>query len=152
MHRFDIEAMCVAKQILTPGSVWTQGAFARGEHGETVPPFSERAVCWCLAGAIRKAYVIDEDRRTHLYATHLLMPYDVPYEIWATLNLGSLSYQFSHIPETQDGKIVVDTISPDTASKVAEEIVLWQDSPVRTKAQVLELLTTAIVYAERTSS
>lgn len=32
---------------------WTQHTFARNMHGESVPPHSPAAVCWCMRGAMR---------------------------------------------------------------------------------------------------
>lgn len=42
------------RELLSGPSAWTQGGNARAADGETVHAFSDRAVCWCLVGAIRK--------------------------------------------------------------------------------------------------
>jgi hypothetical protein len=45
-----------ASDILTDQSKWTQGAFARDEHGEMRRPDDDRASRWCILGALRRAY------------------------------------------------------------------------------------------------
>lgn len=35
-------------------SRWTQGAYARSKRGRAIGPKEENAVCWCMAGAVRR--------------------------------------------------------------------------------------------------
>jgi hypothetical protein len=41
-----------AAQLLERG--WTKYTFAQDANGQPVGPFSDKAVCWCMAGAIRR--------------------------------------------------------------------------------------------------
>jgi hypothetical protein len=51
------------QDILTDESRWTQGTLARGEDGKPCDPNDERAVQFCLRGAIIRAYPRLEARR-----------------------------------------------------------------------------------------
>jgi hypothetical protein len=42
---------------------WTQGAYARNEHGKKVWYLDAGAVCWCLSGALGKCYPDDDPRK-----------------------------------------------------------------------------------------
>lgn len=44
------------KELFKDRSSWTQGANAKGPHGEVVAFDDPCAVCWCLNGAIAKCY------------------------------------------------------------------------------------------------
>lgn len=46
--------------LLTDDSRWTQGENARDDGGFPIAAESEDAICWCLAGAIKRCYG-DED-------------------------------------------------------------------------------------------
>lgn len=50
----DKEILLRAAEYIEQG--WTQGHFARDENEESVAPEDDKAVCWCLAGAVYKAY------------------------------------------------------------------------------------------------
>lgn len=43
-----------ALAIISNPETFTQGTYARDETGDTVPPASRSAVCWCSMGAIAK--------------------------------------------------------------------------------------------------
>ena len=45
---------------------WTQGMLSRDAQGDAVHPGDEAAVCWCLGGALIRAYH-DVCGTTHLY-------------------------------------------------------------------------------------
>lgn len=47
----DLEAL---RELLADPKRFTTGAFARDAQGAPVGPNDEKAVCWCLLGAIRK--------------------------------------------------------------------------------------------------
>jgi hypothetical protein len=44
------------KELLADPARWTQGLLAKDESGRQVGIDSEGAICWCIAGAIRKCY------------------------------------------------------------------------------------------------
>jgi hypothetical protein len=46
---------------------WTTGALARDKDGNWVPPESEQAVCWCVAGAAYKVTVDDNPKSYKSY-------------------------------------------------------------------------------------
>ncbi len=43
-----------AQELIRDPARWTQGAYARDAAGNPVGVRSDRAVCWCSAGAIKK--------------------------------------------------------------------------------------------------
>lgn len=47
-------------QLLDKPEKWTKGASARDKSGEVVSPDSPNAICWCLAGAMRRCR-LDKD-------------------------------------------------------------------------------------------
>lgn len=49
------------QELLTDESKWTQDTSARARDGKPVSPQSQRAVCWCLVGAIVRCYPSDDD-------------------------------------------------------------------------------------------
>lgn len=44
------------KELLSDESKWTKGWVARDSDKTPVNALSEKAVCWCLEGAVRKCY------------------------------------------------------------------------------------------------
>ena len=44
------------QDILTDESKWTKQFFARKANGHYASPDNDDAVCWCILGAIQKAY------------------------------------------------------------------------------------------------
>ena len=44
------------RELLSDESKWTKGADARDCDGTPAHPYSEKAVCWSLVGAIQKCY------------------------------------------------------------------------------------------------
>ena len=44
------------KRLLNKKDHWTQGAYARDEHGEIVRPSDSNAVCWCVLGGLMRCY------------------------------------------------------------------------------------------------
>ena len=49
------EVLTEARRILTPDGAWTQDAVARDADGDPVSEGNERAVCWCVDGAVALA-------------------------------------------------------------------------------------------------
>jgi hypothetical protein len=43
-------------ELLSSEDKWTQGAFARNKDGVRTDYYAEKAVSWCLIGAIHKCY------------------------------------------------------------------------------------------------
>jgi hypothetical protein len=44
------------KDLLTSENKWTKETYARDSQGRPALPHDERAVCWCLEGALFKCY------------------------------------------------------------------------------------------------
>ena len=44
------------KELFSDSSKWTKGACAKTKHYTACLPTNPSAVCWCLAGALRKCY------------------------------------------------------------------------------------------------
>ena len=47
------------KELLADPTSWTQGALARDSSGRNVDFQGEHAICWCIAGGIKKCYLPD---------------------------------------------------------------------------------------------
>jgi hypothetical protein len=50
------EQATTVAELLSDPARWTQGYYARDAKGALVGPASQRAVCWCLLGAIVRVY------------------------------------------------------------------------------------------------
>lgn len=63
-----------AREVLSDPKAWTQGQFARDADGQACEPTSDKAVCFCLMGAMRKvtgvssAYHHDSPYQRHNWA------------------------------------------------------------------------------------
>lgn len=66
------------RELFSDASKWCQGWFAKTIGGVLCSEFSEKAVCWCLSGAIWKCYPgLDSDdvRRKIVDTIHTDIPY-----------------------------------------------------------------------------
>jgi hypothetical protein len=59
--------MTKAYQLIDAPEKWTQGTFARDEHGESCVAYGPSAVQWCVLGALQRVYDQDLDRRHQAY-------------------------------------------------------------------------------------
>lgn len=50
-----LKVLVSARELLSDEKRWTKGASARDATGDDVDPRSERAVCWCVVGAVVKS-------------------------------------------------------------------------------------------------
>lgn len=56
MHsKTAVQILTEARTLITPPGAWTQGLFARNVGGQLVDFMDPDAVCWCAAGARRRA-------------------------------------------------------------------------------------------------
>lgn len=69
------EALEQVDKLLSKPERYTSGAFARDKDGNIVPPESDEASCWCVAGAVRKVLRVDQEtmRMSTLYGKVLLL-------------------------------------------------------------------------------
>jgi hypothetical protein len=51
------------KDLLSDASKWTQGAAARDKWGKLCSPLSPDAECYCVLGALERAYPADRQER-----------------------------------------------------------------------------------------
>lgn len=49
-----IEILVAARELLSARKRWTRYYMARNADGAEIDPRSEKAVCWCLFGAVQK--------------------------------------------------------------------------------------------------
>ena len=52
-----LDALMRTHKLLISPNRWTKEAMARDDKGRAVSPWSERATCWCLQGAVDKEFV-----------------------------------------------------------------------------------------------
>lgn len=78
------------QDILTDESKWTKGANARHANGNPIGPEEANAACWCLNGALIKAYDESIEGRQVRYkicielSTHSFSPWnDAPERTFA---------------------------------------------------------------------
>lgn len=50
------ELLKKTRELLTDPTHWTQGFYAKNEHGESVPSTAYSATCWCAIGAMEKVW------------------------------------------------------------------------------------------------
>ena len=68
--------------ILTGPEKWTKGALARSETGQTVYPTDEGAKCFCLIGAIIRAYPPELDSQVRQKIFAVLDPKEHNISTW----------------------------------------------------------------------
>lgn len=79
------------KELLASPDSWTQGTVAQDAQGNPVGYSNEKAVCWCLLGALMKCYSDpDEQLRISLRISEALkkhhnVPLILPYTFWNDL-------------------------------------------------------------------
>lgn len=52
----DLEIIKEARSIIENEKNWTKNLMARTKDGNLVQSYSEEAVCWCMAGALHRAF------------------------------------------------------------------------------------------------
>jgi len=55
-----LDILTKARELIADPARWTQGALARTTNRETVSPYDNSAICWCLVGACSRASATDE--------------------------------------------------------------------------------------------
>lgn len=50
------DLLAPVRAVLSSAAAWTKLTYARDAAGNACAPVSDEAVCWCLLGAIEKAY------------------------------------------------------------------------------------------------
>lgn len=61
-------------KLLSSPDRWTQGVYARTAEGEECRINDEKAVCWCIYGAINKCYSVPGDREKAYERVRLALP------------------------------------------------------------------------------
>lgn len=54
MKDYALGRLIEEKELLSNPAHWTKGDLARDENGVTIDPYSNKAICWCQAGAEMK--------------------------------------------------------------------------------------------------
>jgi hypothetical protein len=69
-----VDTLIRARALIAPDGRWTQGAFARDADGRATIQYSNRACCWCVAGAISAVAQTSDDWSAARDALSLVIP------------------------------------------------------------------------------
>lgn len=76
---------------------WTQGVMARDDAGKSVWPTDEKAVQWCMLGAIDRIYVTDQLTGSEFQTIVGHLNHIIGHDISADMDIGAFNDSFPHI-------------------------------------------------------